>query len=668
MKAGIAAVLILPFSHSVSSGQDPPVNRLQPIGLAPTGVLVDVEAAPPYAYALEPTGLHVLDTRDRANVREIAHLDIRGQHLRMALHESRLYLVGAPARGLAVVDVSEPGSPRLLGEMPDVTATLQDGIEVVDDLGYVLHGRPSLNLAVLDLTAAGNLPRRIASLDLGIEGPFENFGSTVSTEMDALLLLLDPYGENAAELVIVDVEDPSRPRIDRRLTLPPLSEGRMFRDLDMAGDRVHFLTAQEETFGDAGIATFRLHDEGLEFLGETSDPRLEGPIDLIARDGAVFGTFKSAVDLAVFDVSEPRPRLAFTHTIEDPLAAGLGMTMVDDVLYVASDGGPLPVFDVSDPLRPRVTMEWAFEGGWTGDVQLDGDRVVTVRDNSGFEIYDVRDPTRPRRLSRYLKLSAHDPWQSVHVATHGNRVLAVYDSLPAELLDISEPARPVVLSRFRYEGDVQRAVLTPTLAIVGFRAGRLGIVDVSDPAAPAPAGEVRLEGVITDLVVSGGLVVVAHFDGAVSVVDITDPAHPVLTGRLDGSADTDPGTRGARIALSEDGLHAYVARFLGGGTGTTGLTIVDLQGAAGPEAIQRMEIGSFRSSFPLVAARAGEVLILARNELLQIDVEDPRHPQLAARYRLPGPFGAAGFAVRGDVIWVGRTEYGLQAYGLPGRR
>jgi hypothetical protein len=665
MKAVALALLFLVLS---ATWQDSQVRMLNQIGRVPTGVIVDVEAAPPYAFALEPRLLHVLDLTDPAEIRDVAQLEFPGIRWRMALHGSRLYLVGAPARGLVVVDVSIPASPRLLGELPEVSATLQDGIEIAGDIAFVFRNSQSPSLDVLDLAAPGELPETTSSLALPFDGPVEIVGTAVSEQQTTLFLLASGPGPGAAELAVVDVEDSNQPLLVRRMPVPG---DRIFRDLAVAGDHIILLTAGDENYGVGGIAAFRFDDtEGLELLGEVSDPRLEIPIDLLVRDDAVFATFKGAVDLAVFDIADPsKPRLAFTHTIDDPLAAGLGMTLVDDALYVASDGGPLPIFDVSDAFRPRVQAEWAFEGGWTGDVFVEDGLAVTVRDNSGFEVYDVSDAEAPRRLSRYLRVSARDPWQSVHVARQGNRVFAVYDSLPAELIDLSDPAGPTVLSRYPSFSGVEQAVLTPTHAILGFGSGRLGLVDLSDPAAPAPAGEALLEGPITDLSLRGNQVVVAHLGGALSTVDINDPVHPAVIGRLEGSPGTADVGSMARIALSEDKRYAYIAQRGFSVPGTAVLTVVDLREPEAPEVAQRISfqgLGPFAAAGPtLVAARTGEVMIVAGRDLLHVDVEDARQPRLAAHYRLQRVFGTGGLWVQGDVVWIGGTEFGFGAFRLP---
>jgi len=664
----VVTVLSLVILGVSATWQDPTVQQIQPIGQVLTGVIVDVEAAPPYAFALEPTRLHVLDMTDPTDIRDVAQLELPGIRWRMSIHGSRLYLVGAPVRGLAVVDVSVPTEPRLLGELSEVSATIQDGTSVVGDTAFVVRDPGTPSLDVLDLAAPGDLPGIRASLDLTLDESVEISGTAFSERYGLLLLLVTRPGTEAAELAVVDVSDPSQPRLRRRLPLP---DGRLYRDVATAGDRVVALTMGDAAGGTGGIAVFRFDGgEGLELLGETSDSRLEIPIDLVIRDQAVFATFKMGVDLAVFDIADPRqPGLVFTHTIDDPLAAGVGMALVGDDLYVASDGGSLPVFDVSDPLRPSVRAEWAFVGGWTGEVFVEDDLAVTVRDNSGFEAYDVADPKAPRRLSRFVRVSAHDPWQLVQVARRGPRVFVVYDTLPAELVDLSNPARAVVVRRFEVFSGVARAALTPTHAVLGFRTGRLELVDL---AAPASTGAVQLSGRITDLSLRDREVVAAHFDGSLTIVDISDPAHPGVIGRVEGLPDeADDGTSTARVAMADDHRYAYVGHVRAAMPGTLALSVVDLDEPEAPDVVQRADLSSGGGNLttfalgPHLAVRPGEVLITAGRDLLQVDVDVARPPRLMARYRLPRVFVAVGLATQGDVVWVGRNEFGLFAFDLP---
>ncbi len=630
-----------------------------------------MEAAPPYAFALEREVLRVLDVGDPSNVREVAHLEFDGPRARSALHGSHLYLVGFGSP-LAVIDVSTPTAPRWVGELPELDATVNDALELAGDLAYLVRNPDPLTLVVLELGDRSGLPRRIATLDLGIHlvGPTGeptdalDYGGIAHDGTRIFILVRSP-GAPRNEIIVVDVSEPKRPAIERRIPLP---EGQQFSDLEVRGDLCYLLRR-----GPAGLAIYRLRGaEEPELLGSATDQRLRFPMDLVVHAEAVYATFKIAVDLATFDVTDPaNPKLVHTHTIEDALAAGLGMALVDDRLYVSGDGGPAPILDVSDPLAPRFLGQWEFEGGWASDLVLTEGLVAIVNQWSGILLYDIGDPTAPTRLVRLTRATPDRPQAGIRVAARGDCVLVTYASLPAELLDVSDPTAPRVVTGFQLPEVAAAVALTPTHAILGYASGGLGVVDLGDPSAPEASIELPLEGRVTDLALHGDRAVVAHSDGALTLVELEDLAHPVVVGRTPGDSTAQPFSwRVARVALSPDGQTAYLVRGDGASErvmhGAATLTVVGLGTGGGPEILGRVEFDRhhFASTFPVVATE-GEVFVGVGMDLVRVDVTDPRRPTVAERYRLKQTWSTEGLALRGKYIYVGAGEDGLLVYELP---
>src|SRR5688572_9882797 len=87
------------------------VPSLSLVGHGRVSAVYDIEAAPPYAFALESGLLNVIDVRNPAAVREVGSLAFDRGRSRMAMRFPYLYLTGF-SEPLGVVDISTPTKPR----------------------------------------------------------------------------------------------------------------------------------------------------------------------------------------------------------------------------------------------------------------------------------------------------------------------------------------------------------------------------------------------------------------------------------------------------------------------------------------------------------------------------------------------------------------------------
>lgn len=658
---------LLAHVASAASAQDTSAYpQLAPIGRGRISAVYDIDVAPPYAFALERELLHVLDVRDPGNVREVAQLPFEGSRLRSTMYGSYLYLHGDHAP-LAVIDISTPTEPRWVRELPELDATLTRGMELVGDIAYLVRNpdpRETITLDVLDLTGASGLPHRLAALDLDVRVIGEYGG--IAHDGTHVYILVRPSGARRNQIIVVNIAQPDQPTIEGRIPLP---EGEAFNDLEVRGD-ICYLVRGGPSYG---LATFRLRGtEEPELLGSVTDTLLWYGADLIVRDDVAYVTFKGGGPLATFDVANPHyPRLVHVYTDD---AAGLGMSLVDDRLYVSGDAGPTSILDVASPRAPRFLGHWDFRGGWATDLVLNEQLALIVDAwGMGIFLYDITNPTAPKRLM-YRK-DAGSPSNSIRADFRDNRILvAHYDSVDAQLVDVSNPAAPRVVERFQPSPRVEAVALTSTHAVLGYEAGGLRVIDLKNPDAPDATVQLQLEGRVTDLAVHGDRAVVAHFDGGITVVDLRAPKHPVVVGRTRGESRAevfpDWRPRVTRLALSQDGEMAYVIHAdLGPGErearGVATLTIVDMRAGGSPHIVGRVDFERHDAyEFPVTASK-GEVLVGVGMELVRLDVTDPQRPTVAARYRLKQTMDVAGLAVRGKHVYVTAAEDGLLVYELP---
>lgn len=678
--AGVA--LGFPFPISAQTSQ-----TIDLVGRARVSAVYDIVVVPPYAYALERGILRVLDVHDPAAVYEIDALELETAWYKLTLHHRYVYLTGF-GQPMAVLDISQPTRPRWVGELAELDGTMNDSFEMDGDIAYLVrYGKGDVSAAegvpllfdVLDL-ADPAAPRRMASLDLGVR--VRTFGGPGIAVADGHVFIL-----RWNQIVIVDVRDPAMPRIERMLPLPG---GNGFVDIEVRGDVLFLLQQNQEQ----GLAVYQMREEGEpELLGEAFDNRLLTPIDMIMRDDVIYATFKGEVDLAAFDVSNPRdPLLIYTYTIEDLWAAGLGMTIVDDRLYVAGDGGPAPIFDISEPQAPFCLGLWQFEGGWVGDVLRTGDLAILTQVGGGFVIYDVADPSAPQRLARYQPTRLYGPesWQwNVAAAVNASQLLVAYERIPVELIDISDPTQPVVQGRFTPRGLVHAIVLTPDYAVLGYRdtsdwwlsttGGGIEVIDLSNPTDPSAVTALDLNQAVTDLALCQNRLIATHPDGSLTIVDLGDPTQPTVLSHLIGSGSANVGSIGrvARIALSVNGDLAYIVQrdildmesasgnpYFGQGT----LTVVDLQEIAAPRVFGQLDFER-RNIWDLSLAVHGNRVIIYTGRILIVDVTNPAQPTVLEDH--PFPPGqlwvgdCVGLALDEKYLYLGAAEDGLFIYSLP---
>jgi len=312
-------------------------------------------------------------------------------------------------------------------------------------------------------------------------------------------------GENGIGTSILDVRDPSNPRLVAQLDVPPHTHSHKVQVVDA------IMLVNYEQFGRAGTGT---------------------------------------TGLKVFDVSRPAaPReIAFL-----PMA-GKGVHRMTywepPYAYVTgSDAGWTDQFfmvvDLSNPATPKEVGRWWLPGMWTAGGEHStaptgrryalhhaltrGERAYMGWWDAGLVILDIADRTRPQLVS-HLEFGA-DASACTHTALPlpGKDILVVTDEGVTEhcpevtkivrVVDISDERRPRVIASFPIpEGDYSSrggwfgphnlhemrpgSLIDPdTIYVTYFNAG-VRVVDVSEPARPreiahfvpeAPAGRTSVQ-------------------------------------------------------------------------------------------------------------------------------------------------------------------------------
>jgi len=684
--------LLIAFLAGALSVQTP-VPGLTLVGRGRVSAIYDIEAVPPYAFALERGILNVIDVRNPAAVKEVGTLAFDRGRSRLALRFPYLYLTGFD-EPLGIIDISTPTKPRWVAEFPELGPTASGGFELAGDVAYSIRiqrepGRPGeLFLDVLDLAANPARPARTAAINLGVRVQGE-YGGIAQAGGRVFVLVRRAAGDTArSRVIVVDARIAGRPTIERTLMLP---DGVLYRNLEIDGDLLYLAQAESQKDPRAGLAIYRLAAGGeLERLGEALSPELAIPIDLIVRDKVVYMTCKVGGLVATFDVATPRaPRLLDRYQQKGFWSAGLGMALVEDRLYVTGDNGPSAILDVRTARSPRLLGRYEFEGGSVDRLTVDG-TVVTLRSLTDLFFYDVSDARSPRRAGRHSgPIPEYDrtkPFSlNMVAAVRDGRAIVTYDSLLAQILDVRAPSVPRVLATFTSRGLVRAIALTPTHAILGHErrgpgsivAGGIQVVALRSTGAAETVGGMDLDRPAIAMAVHDRRLVAVSADGTLSVVDLDAPTRPVLQGRL-AIAGSEPsaGVSGPwSLALSEDGRRAYVTRAIAGAApasnGQGSLAVIDLQVPTAPRLVAHLEIvTSGDLAVPLAVAGSAVVLLAAGvgGQVVIVDVSEPSRPVVSGTYALPSFIYASDIAVDREHIYVAAGEDGFLVFQRPAAR
>jgi hypothetical protein len=210
----LVAVVVSSLAPTLQiTGQEPTDEAITLVGRARISAIYDIEAAPPYAYALERGVLHVLDMHDPGAVHEVGYLEFDHSRMRTELRFPYLYLTGFGAP-MAVVDISDPTDPTWVGEFPEYRT--RAGFPISGEVGYHvtkvdggtdLMGTGPLILEILGLGGDPTHPRVVSRLDLGVVA-VGHFGAIAWEAGRVFILVATPKEESQSRLVVVDARVP----------------------------------------------------------------------------------------------------------------------------------------------------------------------------------------------------------------------------------------------------------------------------------------------------------------------------------------------------------------------------------------------------------------------------------------------------------------------------
>jgi hypothetical protein len=334
--------------------------------------------------ALGPT------TRGRIeNFVEIGHhpLNSRGWNAGLALAYPCAYIGHRSTSHIAIVDVSNPAQPVLVGELPIVPPSGRPvELRAVPDLNLlvVLNFSPGPTILTYDVRDCRN-PQPLGTLSLPA-APHEFFLWRDPAQPARLLLYAATFNHLRPDLYVIDLSDPVAPQ--QIATWTAADEG--------ATGTLHSLSLSRD-----GRRAYLAMWEGGFLVADTSeltDPReIPDPQIHLVSDVARFAPAPGQNVHSAVLLSDPRYVLLTQEVYLCPFAG----------LFIA---------DISNEARPQIVSQFELPENAPGcDALPQADAVFTAHNplvvgnlvfvtwyGGGLQALDVSDPTRPRRVGLFV--------------------------------------------------------------------------------------------------------------------------------------------------------------------------------------------------------------------------------------------------------------------------
>lgn len=301
------------------------------IGSVPSGdESLNVTVSGDHAYLADgKAGLQIINIRDLANPTKVAGIDSLGRVADVAVSGDHAFVAGEEE--MSVVDISDPTTPTQVGSLDSSVQSI---------FGLTVHGNRAFladrvdGLVIVDIEDPTN-PTKLGSLDplfgsylsaiqvaIGAAGDYAFVGLTVET---SFLILI-------SELWIVDIRDPHNP-----------TRVGSYR-LDNDGSPIYGIAVS------GGYAYVSANGQMLAFdIESLTEPVVAGIFNSATGKVDVQGDRAYVGGLKVIDISDPtemRHLEEFETNGEVLGLAGVGITVLDDIAFVAAGHEGLQIIDI----------------------------------------------------------------------------------------------------------------------------------------------------------------------------------------------------------------------------------------------------------------------------------------------------------------------------------
>ncbi len=434
------------------------------------------------------------------------------------------------------------------------------------------------------------------------------------------------YANNGYNVFVASVENPEDPVPLGWIKLP-IPSGKLSRKIAVSGNYAYIGDLDHDLIY---IVNVRKIDDNYHIVAQPNVP--VSPEIIRVRDRYAFVGALS--DVIVLDVANPSnvrelAQVKFS-SVEDVQVSG-------DYLYVLDGSDGLVVADVSDAGHPEMLGSLASVGRGN-HLYLSGHYAFITSIYGDFWIVDVSEPTNPREVG-HLELKRKMSGMDQPVYLTGVYVSGPYAYLGADvqglyLVDISQPSEPRVVSRMDFGLKAYDVALSGDgrVAYVADSAYGIEVYDVTRHASPEFLERVETDGDAYGLFVSENRLYVAEQE-RVEVFDISEPQHPVKKGVWRAYQKID--------SVWVQGSYAYAV-------GYSGLFVLDVSDPENPVQVSDYATESPAHDVQVVGSLA---YIATDNGLVVVDVSNPERPTGVGRLSTSGESRA--LFVSGDRAYVG---------------
>ncbi len=481
-----------------------------------------------YAYIAADTGLRIVDISDPAYPVEVGFRSTWESAMDVAVQGDYAY-VAAYGPGLVVIRVTDPAQPEVVGGCG--TGSLNYGIAVAGTYAYIAN---SAGLAIMDVSNP-EAPNLVGQTDPEV-GPGQKV--EVAGNLAYVASLMNG-------LQIVDLSEPAHPSRAGAYDTPGYAYGlavaghyALVADGEM-GLRILDVSVPNNV-QEAGALPLPGYASGLDVRGEyayvasgqsglyvVSLTRPELPAEIGAWDSpdeafgvTVSGTLAFVADgwsgLRVVDVSNPSALYEIGYWSQ-PYHQAKRVVVDGPYAYVVHGfSRPVYVVDISDPTRP-VSVTGDVMGCPVGasDIELAGDYAYLVGGWAYLEVYDVSNPRAPVQRAYYVVVDGQA--EGLGIAVAGRYAYVAACEAGVHIVDVSDPDRPRTVGVYDTPGCATDVIVEGEYAYVADGWEGLRVLFLADPISPVEIGFYKSTNAV-GVQTAGDLILVADERGGLLVL------------------------------------------------------------------------------------------------------------------------------------------------------
>ncbi len=258
-----------------------------------------------------------------------------------------------------------------------------------------------------------------------------------------------------------------------------------------------------------------------------------------------------AVDATIFvDVTQPTRPQVVLHAFGEPTTHRDARTHGTYAYVVNETSGGLDIFDLSDPRRPQLALQWneTFDsahniGIYDGFAYIAGSK--KNEQDSGMRILDLKDPLNPVDAGAYTTRYVHDVFVRDNIG-----YLSTIRAGRVTVVDLLDKSSPTEIASIPSGAGTHNAWLTENgeylLTTHEVQDGKIRFWDVRDLQDPVSVGSwIAAPGAtVHNVFVRGDSAYISHYAEGLRVLDITDPTSPRQVAFLDTRPGTTSGLEG----------------------------------------------------------------------------------------------------------------------------